>query len=349
VRVESFSIRGGEGLLRAQGTLARTGFDEASLDWRAEKFMALARPDRRLIVSGKGNAALRGGKLTFTGALKADEGSFELATTTLPTLGKDVVIIGREGPAQARRTAAAQPVEHKALRSAVDMSLDLGNNVHLHGRGLDVWLSGELRVQTDPQGQLRANGVVVARRGTFVAYGQRLEIDRGKFYFNGPLNDPTLDIVAMRKRQAVEAGVAVTGTMAHPLVRIVSNPTVSEGEALSWLVLGRSPDQAGAGQISALPLAATAVLGKAGAPVARALNLDELGVRGGATGGNAVAQQFLTVGKRLSDRLYLAFEQSLGGTETLLRLEYSLTQRLALRAQAGVPSSLGVFYRYSWD
>jgi translocation and assembly module TamB len=349
VRIESFSIRGGDGILRAQGTLARTGFDEASLDWRAEKFMALARPDRRLIVSGKGNAALRGGKLAFTGALRADEGAFELATTTLPTLGDDVVIVGREQPALARRTAAAQPAEHKALRAAVDMSLDLGNNVHLHGRGLDVWLSGELRVQTDPQGQLRANGVVDARRGTFVAYGQRLEIDRGKFYFNGPLNNPALDIVAMRKRQAVEAGVAVTGTMARPLVRIVSNPSVPEGEALSWLVLGRSPDQAGAGQISALPLAATAVLGKAGAPIARALNLDELGVRGGATGGNAVAQQFLTVGKRLTDRLYLAFEQSLGGTETLLRLEYSLTQRIALRAQAGVPSSVGVFYRYSWD
>ena len=43
----------------------------------------------------------------------------------------------------------------------------------------------------------------------------------------------------------------------------------------------------------------------------------------------------LTVGKRLTERLYLAFEQSLGGTENLLRLEMSLTERIALRAQAG--------------
>jgi translocation and assembly module TamB len=99
-------------------------------------------------------------------------------------------------------------------------------------------------------------------------------------------------------------------------------------------------------QFSALPLAATAVLGKAGAPIARALNVDEVGVRGG---GGAVAQQFLTVGKRVTDRLYLAFEQSLGGTENLLRLEMSLTERLALRAQAGTTSSLGIFYRYWWD
>ena len=89
IRVDAFSIRGGEGVFTAHGTLARTGFSEASVDWRAERFMVLARPDRRLVVSGKGNAALAGGKLAFTGALRADEGLFELATTTLPTLGDD--------------------------------------------------------------------------------------------------------------------------------------------------------------------------------------------------------------------------------------------------------------------
>jgi translocation and assembly module TamB len=344
IRVESFSIRGGEGVFIAQGTLARAGFSEAQVDWRAERFTVLARPDRRLVVSGKGNAALKGGKLAFTGALRAEEGLFELATTTLPTLGDDVVIVGRERPAPAQAEAATTPVsEKKTTRAAVDMTVDLGNNVHLRGRGLDVWLAGDLRVQTDAQGQLRASGVVDGRRGTFVAYGQRLEIERGRFYFNGPLNNPALDIVAMRKRQAVEAGVAITGTMNRPLVRVVSNPPLPEGEALSWLILGRSPDQAGAGQLSALPLATNALIGKAGAPISRALQLDDLGVRSGG------AQQFLTLGKRLTDRLYLAFEQSLGGTENLLRLEMTLTERIALRAQAGTTSSLGIFYRYFWD
>jgi translocation and assembly module TamB len=150
----------------------------------------------------------------------------------------------------------------------------------------------------------------------------------------------------MRKRQAVEAGVAVTGTMTRPLVRVVSNPAVPEGEALSWLVLGRAPDQAGAGQLSALPLATSALMGRASAPIARALRVDEVGVRGS---GGATNAQFLTVGKRITDRLYLAFEQSLGGTENLLRLELTLTQRIALRAQTGTTSSLGVFYRYFWD
>jgi translocation and assembly module TamB len=345
VRVESFAIRGGDGLFSAQGTLARTGYDEASVDWRAERFTVLARPDRRLVVSGKGNASLRGGKLAFTGALTANEGLFELATTSLPTLGDDVVIVGRES-ATVETTELPPTPPRKATRAAVDMRIDLGNNVHVRGRGLDVWLSGDLRVQTDAQGQLRAIGTVDARRGTFVAYGQRLEIERGRFFFNGPLSNPALDIVAMRKRLAVEAGVAVTGTMQRPLVRVVSNPPLPEGEALSWLVLGRAPTQAGAGQFSALPLATTALMGKAGSALGKALRVDDIGVT---SGGSGAAQQMLTVGKRLTERLYLAFEQSLGGTENLLRLEMSLTERIALRAQAGLTSSVGIYYRYFWD
>ncbi|MGZ8266043.1 MAG: translocation/assembly module TamB domain-containing protein [Burkholderiales bacterium] len=346
IRVESFSIRGGEGVLTAQGTLARTGFDEASVNWSAKNFTVLARPDRRLVVSGKGHAALHGGKLAFTGALRAEEGLFELSTTTLPQLGDDVVVIRRNGPKPKDADARREEVHAKrTTRAAVDLSVDLGNNVHLLGRGLDVWLGGSLRVQTNAQGELQAVGTVDARRGTFVAYGQRLEIERGRLYFNGPISNPGLDFLAMRKRQAVEAGVAVTGTMAQPVVRVVSNPPLPEGEALSWLVLGRAPSEAGAGQLSALPLATGALMGKAGAPLAKALNVDEVGLRSG----QAVSEQFVTVGKRITDRLYLAFEQSLGGTESLLRLEMSLTERIALRAQTGLTSSVGVFYRYVWD
>ncbi|MDB5922047.1 MAG: hypothetical protein JWN13_983 [Betaproteobacteria bacterium] len=340
VRVESFSIRGGEGELSARGTLARSGFNEASVDWRADRFAVLARPDRRLVVSGKGNAALKAGKLAFTGSLLANEGSFELATTTLPKLGNDVVVVGRT-PVK----APAAGETRKLPRAIVDIAIDLGNNVHVRGRGLEAWLSGELRVQTNAQGELRAVGTIDARRGTFVAYGQRLEIDRGHLYFNGPLSDPGLDIVAMRKRQEVEAGVAITGTLSQPLVQVVSNPPLPEGEALSWLVLGRAAGNTGAGQLSALPLAAGAIMGKAAKPLTSALHLDEIGLRGS----TSVSDQFLTVGKRVTDRLYVVFEQSLGGAENLLRLELSLTQRISLRAQAGQTSLLGMFYRYGWD
>jgi translocation and assembly module TamB len=338
ILLESFSIRGGDGVLTAQGTLARTGFDRASVDWRAEKFTALARPDRKLVVSGNGNAALEGGKLSFTGNVRADEGEFQIGGPALPTLGDDVVIVGRE------RKPPPEQEARKLQRFALDVRVDLGNQVHVTGHGLTVRLSGDVRVFTGPQGDIRATGTVNARNGTFVAYGQRLEIDRGRLYFNGPITNPALDVVAMRKRQAVEAGVQVTGTLRNPVVRVVSDPPLPEGEALSWLLLGRAPNEAGAGELSALPLATSALLGKATDPVKKALKLDEFGLRSAGAG-----DQFLALGKRIGNRMYIVFEQSLGAAESLLRLEYTLTRRISLRLQAGEPTSVGVFYRRAWD
>ena len=101
-----------------------------------------------------------------------------------------------------------------------------------------------------------------------------------------------------------------------------------------------------------------------GTAAAQDLGLDELGIRDAGTSGGGVADQFLSVGKRISDRLYVYFEQSLGGAASILRLEYTLTQRVVVRAQAGTgstnssstaasssgaASSVGVFYRYRWD
>jgi translocation and assembly module TamB len=123
---------------------------------------------------------------------------------------------------------------------------------------------------------------------------------------------------------------------------------VPEGEALSWLLLGRGPGASGTGQLAALPLATDALTGSAGSRVAKALHVDDIGVRSADTG--TTSQQFFTLGKRLSERFYVAFEQSIGGAESLLRLEYTLTQRILLRLQAGAQeSSLGVIYRYIWD
>jgi translocation and assembly module TamB len=350
VRVDAFSIRGGSGVLTARGRLARTLTDEAALEWRAERFTALARPDRRLVVTGQGIAAAAAGKVLFKGKLATDEGLFEVAGADLPRLGDDVVVIRRSAP-DSKTDAAALPErqakpEPRALeRAQIDLVIDLGEKVLVRAHGLEAWLAGNLRIYTDARGTLLAKGTVETRRGFFAAYGQRLDIERGRVFFDGPLTNPGLDVLAVRRRLAVEPGVQVTGTLDQPIVRIVSNPPLPEGEALSWLVLGRGADTARPGELSALPLVTGAIMGRAGKPLAQALQLDEVGLRAGAT----PAEQFLTVGRRITDRLYVVFEQGLGTAGSLLRLELTLTERLVARLEAGETSGVGLFYRRSWD
>ena len=60
---------------------------------------------------------------------------------------------------------------------------------------------------------MSGRGAINAERCTYTAYGQRLTIERGKLYFDGPLDNPGLDVLALRKNLPVEAGVEVTGTV----------------------------------------------------------------------------------------------------------------------------------------
>jgi len=343
LRVEEFSIQGGEGKFTATGALPlRLAEGGARLSWRAEKFALLQRPDLRLVASGSGEAQIVEKRLSLSGSLRADRGYFELDKGRMPKLGEDVVIVGEKtaGP----REAAKVPV-------ALDMQLDLGDDLQVRGFGLEGKIRGKLQVETTKDGELRAYGRIETLNATFYAYGQSLQVDPGVLIFDGPLDNPSLQITAWRRKQQVEVGVQVSGNAKSPRVQLVSNPNVPEGEKLSWLVLGRAPSDATKGDLGMLQAAAGALLANnEGVPldrrVARTFGLDEISLRG--TG--EASDRVVAVGKRLSDRVYISYEQGLGTTASqLVKLDFSLTQRLALRTETGTSTGVGLLYRFSWD
>ena len=97
-----------------------------------------------------------------------------------------------------------------------------------------------------------------------------------------------------------------------------------------------------------LQSAALALLGgREGRSLAARFGLDELSVSGGETG--ALAGTSVTLGKRLSDRLYAAYEHSLSGAGGTLLIFYELSRRWTLRGQAGVNPAVDLIYRLSFD
>ncbi|MBU1666514.1 MAG: translocation/assembly module TamB domain-containing protein, partial [Gammaproteobacteria bacterium] len=342
--LKSLSLRAGDGLLSGQGKLGlRGGQPDLQLALKADKLQVISRPDRLLILSGDGSVTMQARKLQLRGKLKADRGLVELAKGDTPSLSDDVVVLGRE-PERGSAT--------KGLPYAVelDLDLDLGDRFFLKGRGLDAQLGGALKL-TGRQGlPLRANGGIRVVKGAYAAYGQRLEIERGLLNFQGPLDNPGLNILAMRKNQEVEAGVAITGSAQAPVVRLASNPTVPDSEKLSWLVLGHGISDAGSKEFDALQLAAGALLG-AGESVtlqqriAHAAGLEEVSLKGAGT----LESSVLTLGKRLSSRAYLSYEQGLTGSAALVKINYTLSRRLSLRTQAGTTPAVDLFYTFSFD
>jgi translocation and assembly module TamB len=351
LEVSDFAVRAGSGTFTAKGRLPRNRIEgEARLEWRADRFLALARPDRRLVVSGEGTTAFDGKRIALRGRLTADEGNFEFGRSELPTLGDDVVIVGEQ-----RRAPGAFDVP-----VALDLAVDFGEKLRVSGYGLETLLGGQLKVGTTGSGQPTASGVVVMRRGTYRAYGQNLRIEQGRLTFDGPIENPALQVTAWRRNQAVEAGVEVTGSVRNPRVRIVSEPPVPEGEALSWLVLGRGPELGNRSDLAALQVAAAALAARSGdqpitRQIARSIGLDDISINtvavpGGTTSSaGTLSTNVIAFGKRLSDRLYLVYEQAIAGTGSVVKLDYLLTRSVSLRAEAGTRTGASINYRYSFD
>jgi translocation and assembly module TamB len=343
LRVERFTIQAGEGQFSATGTLPlRLAEGNAKLTWQARNFGLLERPDMRLVVSGEGEAGFDGKRLSLSGELRADRGHLEIESERIPKLGNDVVVAGQTRPAQKQK--APLPIN-------LNIDLDLGSNLTVHAQGLEGKLGGRINLATSKDGELRAYGRLETINATFFAYGQKLQVDPGVLIFDGPLDNPALQITAWRRNQAVEAGVQVSGTVRAPLVQIVSQPPVSEGERLSWLVLGRAPTDATKADLGLLQAAAGALLARGDSMpldrrIARSFGLDEVSFRGS----GEVQDRVLAFGKRLSDKLYVSYEQGLGTVASnLVKLDYSLSRRWSLRAETGTSSGWGLFYRFSWD
>ncbi|RPJ69271.1 MAG: hypothetical protein EHM15_13115, partial [Desulfobacteraceae bacterium] len=97
----------------------------------------------------------------------------------------------------------------------------------VRGYGLEGRLAGQVHVQTTKEGELRAYGRIHTVNATFLAYGHRLQVDPGVAIFDGPLDNPSLQMTAWRRNQQVEAGVQVSGTARSPRVQLV--PTARAG------------------------------------------------------------------------------------------------------------------------
>jgi translocation and assembly module TamB len=342
LKIESLAARGSEGRIDVSGTLPLGLAGTARLAWRADKLTVLELPDMRLVTSGEGEAIYDGKRISLSGEVRADRGHFEFQRERLPALGDDVVVLGRPPPV--KKGTVKLPL-------ALDLRLDLGDNLVVRGYGYDGKVAGRVELSTNKEGELRAFGRVNAVHATFLAYGQRLDVDPGVLIFDGPIDNPSLQITAWRRNQAVEAGVQVSGTVRAPTVQLVSQPPVPEGERLSWLVLGRAPSGATQADLGLLQAAAGALLaGGDSVPldrrVARRVGLDELSLRGS----GEFTDRVVAVGKRLSDRLYITYEQGLGAVASnLIKLDYALGRRWTLRAETGTSSGGGLYYRYSWD
>lgn len=367
LELQEVLFRGGNGTLRASGRipLARlaAGNQDLVADIVAERLQLLADPSRQLTVSGKAVAANRGGQLQVTGNFTVDEALFSLPEKSAPSLGSDVVVIDRQTPQQTKgqavskvaanaRAGPAAPQAPDLLPPRVELDLDLGRNFRFRGSGADLRLGGALTIRSGPGQAAQAFGTVRVIDGTYRAFGAKLLIERGVMTFQGPFGNPVINIVAMRREQEVPAGVQVTGNAQRPRVDLISEPDLAEEEKLSWLVFGRASSSGtggtGAAQ-AALQGAALGLLNRTAASrIASDLGLSQVQL-GSSEYGTLAGQPVVTLGKEISNRLYIGYEQSLAGIGGVLKLTYELSRHWSVVLFGGAVSGLDLLYSQRFD
>ena len=133
----------------------------------------------------------------------------------MPTLDDDVKV---------RRPGDDPGAASTPLQTSMNLKFDMGPRFYITGMGLDAGLLGSIQILLS-DGRLTGVGALRTRGGGIEAYGQKLRLRRGTLTFQGRLDNPVLDIEALRTGEQVEAGVKVAGTAQRPRIDRCRIPT----------------------------------------------------------------------------------------------------------------------------
>ncbi|UOP01298.1 translocation/assembly module TamB domain-containing protein [Kingella potus] len=333
-QIQTLAFRRGGGSVTLSGSAGwGGGIPVVDINALFDKYEILDKPRRHLTVSGNSRLVYNEKSgIGLEGRLKVDESRFGMQKSGMPVPDDDVVVLG-EPP---KETGTAVPI-------SMNLLLDLNDNVHFKGEGVDVTLGGQLTLTAQPKQDIQGVGTIKVVKGKYKAYGQDLNITKGTVSFVGPLSDPNLNIRAVRNLSPVDAGVEVVGSLSSPRVTLVANEPMSEKDKLSWLVLNRASSGSD-GDNAALSTAASAFLaGKLNDKIGL---VDDFGLtsrtsRNAQTGELNPAEQVLTVGRQLTNELYFGYEFGLNSASQTVKLVYQLTRTIQAVARVGSQSSGG--------
>ncbi|WP_413794981.1 MULTISPECIES: translocation/assembly module TamB domain-containing protein [unclassified Pseudomonas] len=321
---------------RGQGSLTgNIGWGEAltlDLALKGSQLPVTVEPYAVLEVAPDLNITMQGEQLSIAGKVLVPKGEItvrELPPSTVK-VSDDTVIVGH------------QTEEGKApMAMAMDIDVIVGQDkLAFSGFGLTANVQGQVHIgdNMDTRGELWLND------GRYRAYGQRLTVRRARLLFAGPIDQPYLDIEAIRQTDDVIAGIRLSGSAEQPTTQIFSEPAMSQEQALSYLVLGRPLSTTGEdNNMLAQAALGLGLMGSSGVTSSLASNLGiddfQLDTQGSGNTTSVVASG------NLSEKLSLRYGVGVFEPANTIALRYKLSKKVYLEAASGVASSLDIFYK----
>ncbi len=330
-RISASAKTGGEGALQVEGGLSWFGDAQPlQLHIHGDNVLVSNTSELRVVANPDLQFTLAAAAMELRGSVHVPEADIDLERLDRGTsVSEDVVVLDPVDPEESRTS----PLD-------MDLVVSLGDKVRMNGFGLKGGLTGKMQVRAIPGREMSANGGLEVS-GRYKAYGQDLTITDGQLLWNhGIVSDPRINIRAQRAIGDVTAGIHVTGRAQQPRVDVWSDPAMSQSEALSYLVLGRSLSLASsdqAQQVNAASAALSAGSGLLAAQIGAKLGLDDAGVSQSRALGGAV----IGVGKFITPKLYIGYGVSLIGSGSVLTLKYLLRRGFDIEIESSTVENRG--------
>ena len=250
----------------------------------------------------------------------------EIAGAVRPS--SDQVIVGE--PSQ-------NPANRFHVRSTITMTL--GKDVRIDTMGLTGQLTGSMTVRSGYDAITRATGELSVQNGQYAAYARRLEIQRGRLLFTGgPIDNPGIEIRAVKRYPDVTAGINVRGTLKQPRISFFSDPSLPQSQIVSLILSGGGGNsmqfmQASTAQAQQAT-AANELLAQGGALLAQQLG-SRIGLPDISLETDLNNETSLVLGKYLTPRLYVSYGVGLTQQLNAIKLRYSLGDHWTIRTEAG--------------
>ena len=321
----------GQGTLYVDGGLSWFGDAQPlQLHIHGENVLLSNTPELRIVANPNLDFTLAGTAMQLKGVVHVPEADIDLERLDRGTsVSEDVVVLDPVDPEE----AATSPLD-------MDLTVSLGDSVKMAGFGLKGALTGKMQVWARPGREMTANGGLEVS-GRYKAYGQDLTITRGQLTWNyNPVSDPRINLRAERRIGDITAGIDVSGRAMQPRAQVWSEPSMSQSEALGYLVLGRSLTGATSGQadqVNAASAALSAGSGLLASQLGAKLGLDDAGV----SQSRALGGSVLGVGKYISPKLYVGYGVSLVGSGSVLTLKYLLSRGFDVEVESSTVENRG--------
>ncbi len=329
-------MRSGEGVLTIAGVspVVPSVDEPASLTIKGERFQAVNIPEADVVISPDLRLSMTGDSIDLTGTVVVPKAIIEL--TEVPAqavpVSDDVVFVDID-PATVRG-----PV---TITSSVRVVL--GDSVSFRGFGFSANLEGSFLVVDRPDHATTGTGTITISRGRYRAYGQDLRIDQGRVIFNGPIDNPGLDIQAYREaRDRTIAGLNIRGSLQQPEVSVFSNPSMSQSEAMSYIMFGRPLQQGNTSEQNRMSDAATSL---GGDMLAQSLGA-KVGLEAGIEQGSDPNDAALVAGTYLSPHVFVAYGVGLFERVNIFRVRYEFNRRWSVQAESSQESSADLFFTF---